>query len=284
MDLSLFDAFDEGVPPSKPAASPEPRAPSIAGANTSAPRGAFAHLVDECICSVTYHGINNEVREELEQALKGSVIAQKRPREGVPGQHSAVLCAEQPGVVHYFQAFAADYAGADGAAAAAAAPRPHYECPQLDPLPGSRQRRGKGRGGGRGFGGRGGPYTPAAASYSSGRYFDDVATTKPGELSAELRALLGMREDDPPPYLMRMQQLGYPPGYLGHPDTGGEQALRLLSDEEGSTGLGGASGASDALPSRGTSVVPLVDFPGLNVPPPPGANLALWNWRGPITR
>ena len=39
-------------------------------------------------------------------------------------------------------------------------------------------------------------------------------------------------------------------------------------------GGGGAHGAADVLQA---------DFPGLNVPPPPGADFRLWNWRGPIT-
>ena len=30
--------------------------------------------------------------------------------------------------------------------------------------------------------------------------------------------------------------------------------------------------------------VPLVAFPGLNAPPPDGAEPRAWDWRGPVTR
>jgi PSP len=36
----------------------------------------------------------------------------------------------------------------------------------------------------------------------------------PGQLSAELRAALGISASAPPPWLARMRRLGYPPGYL----------------------------------------------------------------------
>ena len=36
----------------------------------------------------------------------------------------------------------------------------------------------------------------------------------PGQLSAELRAALGISELAPPPWLARMRRLGYPPGYM----------------------------------------------------------------------
>jgi zinc finger CCHC domain-containing protein 8 len=36
----------------------------------------------------------------------------------------------------------------------------------------------------------------------------------PGQLSDELRAALGISPSAPPPWLARMRQLGYPPGYI----------------------------------------------------------------------
>ena len=36
----------------------------------------------------------------------------------------------------------------------------------------------------------------------------------PGQLSAELRAALGISPMAPPPWLARMRRLGYPPGYV----------------------------------------------------------------------
>ena len=41
--------------------------------------------------------------------------------------------------------------------------------------------------------------------------FGNGMAARTGELSAELQAMLGMRAGEPPPYLPRMQQLGYPP-------------------------------------------------------------------------
>nr|GEU63638.1 hypothetical protein [Tanacetum cinerariifolium] len=38
---------------------------------------------------------------------------------------------------------------------------------------------------------------------------------KPGSLDPETQKLLGIGEFDPPPWLNKMRELGYPPGYLG---------------------------------------------------------------------
>ncbi|CAI5457748.1 unnamed protein product [Closterium sp. Yama58-4] len=38
----------------------------------------------------------------------------------------------------------------------------------------------------------------------------------PGVLSAEVHAAMGLGDRDPPPWLRRMRELGYPPGYLGY--------------------------------------------------------------------
>ena len=106
-------------------------------------------------------------------------------------------------------------------------------------------------------------------------------------LSADLRALLGMREAEPPPFLARMQQLGYPPGYLADPHAAQatEPCLQLFEapppekrprHADADDAAASAAGAARAVPS--------VDFPGLNVPPPHDANPGAWGWRGPITR
>lgn len=192
------------------------------------------------------------------------------------------------------ESYAADYAGASSAAAAAAWPRPAYDVlpqtplplpngqgPMATPMSRASQRGGDGRGGGRGR---------SAISYQ-GRYFDaEPRAVDPGALSAELRALLGMRHGDPPPYLRRMRMLGYPPGYLGDPDAPAleEVPLELYPEEaqendgkdEGGE-LGRAEGRGDSGQGKSSRIprkVPLVDFPGLNVPPPPGVDLALWGW------
>ncbi|KAJ6396235.1 hypothetical protein OIU77_021297 [Salix suchowensis] len=55
------------------------------------------------------------------------------------------------------------------------------------------------------------PRDNAAVNNARGKY-DGL---KPGSLDTETRKLLGLGELDPPPWLNRMQELGYPPGYLG---------------------------------------------------------------------
>jgi hypothetical protein len=50
--------------------------------------------------------------------------------------------------------------------------------------------------------------------YYEGREFETkLAAQRPGVLSAELRAALGMGERDPPPYLANMQRVGPPISY-----------------------------------------------------------------------
>ena len=90
-----------------------------------------------------------------------------------------------------------------------------------------------------------------------------------------------MREGDPPPYLARMRQLGYPPGYMGDPDErpAEEAPLALYATPAEATAGEAAGDDQDAAVARAPRrEVPLVAFPGLNVPPPPGANLAAWGW------
>ena len=86
-----------------------------------------------------------------------------------------------------------------------------------------------------------------------------------------------MRDGDPPPYLCRMQQLGYPPGYLGDPDAPPVEDTPLRLYDASGDGQGAQPQQRGA---DGGVTLPLVDFPGLNVPPPPGANMAAWGWRG----
>jgi len=220
-----------------------------AGKPSSALPAHLAHLEAECLASVSYRGLSHADRQQLEQLLSGCVVPQ-----GVEG-------AGEQGTVHYFQAYALDYAGAPSREEAAAMPRPQYDLLFEDPL----------------------PRTAASAQRSrrpggfSGRYFDaPEETSTPGVLSAELRALLGMQgPNDPPPYLRRMQQLGYPPGYVGVPgQTEGELKWHV---DPGSAG-DERSGTGDAR------AVPLVDIPGINMPPPTGADPAAWNWRGQLRR
>lgn len=198
----------------------------------------------------------------------------------------------------------ADYAGAASAAAASVAPRPLYD--RLVDLPmelsdevtaessagAVRVAGGRGStGGSSGRSGRGSARRAPATVAFRGRYFDaEERAATPGQLSAELRALLGMREGDPPPYLSRMQQLGYPPGYLGDPSSrDAEDAPLVLIESAAEEGRRQSGSQAEARsggapprqpPTRRVPVrVPMVDFPGLNVPPPPGADPYSWGWR-----
>ena len=82
-----------------------------------------------------------------------------------------------------------------------------------------------------------------------------------------------------------MRELGYPPGYMGAPPSsaagGGEAEEEELCwhahDTEPAPRAGGVAPNEQRL-------VPLVAFPGLNAPPPDGAEPRAWDWRGPVTR
>lgn len=47
----------------------------------------------------------------------------------------------------------------------------------------------------------------------SGADTAEFSDLKPGVLSEELQTAMGLRPEDPPPWLFRMRQMGYPPGY-----------------------------------------------------------------------
>ncbi|DBB00895.1 TPA: hypothetical protein ACH3X1_000812 [Trebouxia sp. C0004] len=136
----------------------------------------------------------------------------------------------------------------------------------------------------RGSGGR-------STKSNTARYYDDLAATtnsaagntdseladlKPGQLSSETRAALGLGPLDPPPWLDRMRQLGYPPMYKYDKRTDTE--LFIFDDQTGSDGPKAAA--------KGTPVPPeklhfehgqeTIMFPGVNAPMPGGADYALW--------
>ncbi|VVA94329.1 unnamed protein product [Arabis nemorensis] len=104
---------------------------------------------------------------------------------------------------------------------------------------------------------------------------------KPGSLDAETRQLLGLRELDPPPWLHRMREIGYPPGYLvaeddhlsgitifGEEDTKAEEKVET---EDGEI----SERASPPEPEMKMTV----EFPGINAPIPENADLWLWQER-----
>ena len=275
-DNALFAAFDAPSAPAwappkalKPASSASPPllndGPAEKPADKTAVESAsaisvpvpFNSMERECLATVSFSShIDPVSRRRIEEAFRSATVA-----------HTEELSLPQAEVVHYFQAFTADYTGAASATAAAALPRPKYDrlCEEALPraaksaAPRRRQQ---------GF---------------QGRYYDAPAPeSKPGVLSAELRRQLGIGPNDPPPYLSRMLRQGFPPGYLGDPaaagDAGSPTQLQFIADA-----MGGGESLAPTTPAPGASRhVPLVNIPGLNVPPPPTADPVMWGWRGPI--
>uniref|UniRef100_A0A7C9A1V0 PSP proline-rich domain-containing protein n=2 Tax=Opuntia streptacantha TaxID=393608 RepID=A0A7C9A1V0_OPUST len=109
---------------------------------------------------------------------------------------------------------------------------------------------------------------------SPGGKFDGL---KPGALSSETRKLLGIGELDPPPWLNRMRELGYPPGYLQAEDQ--PSGIAIYGDEDTNNGTGKNDHSLDPLKSQKKMTV---DFPGINVPMPENADP--WLWTAPTPR
>lgn len=109
---------------------------------------------------------------------------------------------------------------------------------------------------------------------SPGGKFDGL---KPGGLSSETRKLLGIGELDPPPWLNRMRELGYPPGYLQAEDQPSGIAIYADEDTDNATVENDHSLDPQKSPKKMT-----VDFPGINVPVPENADP--WLWTAPTPR
>ena len=272
---SLFAAFDGEVPAARPssgaAEASATSAPAPARDASLALPSPWHRQSSEALVSVAYRRISPEDRAQLEALLR---------RMAVPDAPSDAPDGADAPPVHYFQSYAVDYAGETSAAAAAALPRPQYE--RLYARPG-----GAGQPAGQERDARRRRQRPSF----QGRYFDaapEETQFTPGVLSPELRAMLGIGPSDPPQYLSRMQNLGYPPGYLGRPGAApaDDDASPLDFHADEAAGAG-AVGAPPAKRGRGAGpddhLVPLADIPGLNVPPPAGSDPARWNWQGPIT-
>eukprot|EP00966_Prymnesium_polylepis_P013830 318986-Prymnesium_polylepis.1 len=268
MDDGLFSSFEDTGPAAK-------RSKLAAGPSTmdaAHPAGAagspFAHMSNELVASVVYNErLDAESRLRLENAFRQSTVL---PLPAGASPHSEPATTPPvDGAVHYYQAFSVDVVGATTAAAAMAAPVPAYdrliEAPLPHPVDGAPASRPRQQG--------------RRPQGFQGRYFDApvASSARPGTLSAELRAQLGIGPNDPPPFLARMQALGYPPGYMGDPDAPTEQADDLQFFDGPARTLNNADGERTA-----PRLVPLVDFPGLNVPPPAGADPRAWGWRGPV--
>uniref|UniRef100_A0A1D1Z7Q8 Zinc finger CCHC domain-containing protein 8 n=1 Tax=Anthurium amnicola TaxID=1678845 RepID=A0A1D1Z7Q8_9ARAE len=107
---------------------------------------------------------------------------------------------------------------------------------------------------------------------SSGKY-DDL---RAGVLGPELRKCLGIGEFDPPPWLHRMRELGYPPGYLDVvEDEDQPSGITIYADEETN-----AEYEEGELSDKGEPEPPekkmTVDFPGINAPIPENGDSRRW--------
>ncbi|KAK8261667.1 hypothetical protein V6Z12_D13G203200 [Gossypium hirsutum] len=106
---------------------------------------------------------------------------------------------------------------------------------------------------------------------SQGGKYDDL---KPGVLGAETRQLLGLGEFDPPPWLNRMREIGYPPGYLA-PDEDEPSGITIYADVE--TDEGQEDGEiAEMVQQPEPQMKMTVEFPGINAPIPVEADEKLW--------
>ncbi|KAK9714094.1 hypothetical protein RND81_06G071600 [Saponaria officinalis] len=111
------------------------------------------------------------------------------------------------------------------------------------------------------------------------RYYQDTPGGKyeglrPGTLDAETRRLLGLGEADPPPWLNRMREIGYPPGYLEPEDENLPSGITIFADEE----IKEEKEDGEILePELGDVPRKMsVKYPGVNAPIPNNADEKVW--------
>ncbi|KAG5541948.1 hypothetical protein RHGRI_021692 [Rhododendron griersonianum] len=121
-----------------------------------------------------------------------------------------------------------------------------------------------------------------ASSRNPTRYYQDSPKGKydglrPGVLDAETRKLLGLGELDPPPWLNRMREMGYPPGYLDAEFEDQPSGIAIFADEEIKEEKEKEDGeildtGNPPDPPKKKSV----GFPGINAPIPENADEKRW--------
>nr|XP_043617264.1 zinc finger CCHC domain-containing protein 8-like [Erigeron canadensis] len=132
-----------------------------------------------------------------------------------------------------------------------------------------------------------------AMSRNPTRYYQDTPGGKfdglrPGVLDSETKKLLGLGELDPPPWLNRMREIGYPPGYLDAEDEDEPSGIEIIGDEVvvvvKQETEDGEILDMDISPPHAASEPPKpelpkkmsVQFPGVNAPIPDNADE--WRW------
>ncbi|XP_047959582.1 zinc finger CCHC domain-containing protein 8 [Salvia hispanica] len=116
-------------------------------------------------------------------------------------------------------------------------------------------------------------------SRNSTRYYQTSRGGKydgltPGVLNGETKKALGLGDLDPPPWLKRMREIGYPPGYLDAETEDQPSGITIFGDDtyKDENEEGEILDASYAEPLRKMTV----EFPGLNAPVPENADERLW--------
>ncbi|XP_037503861.1 zinc finger CCHC domain-containing protein 8 homolog isoform X1 [Rhipicephalus sanguineus] len=114
------------------------------------------------------------------------------------------------------------------------------------------------------------------------RYFEHEMLSQrfqPGKYSKELRKALDLRPEDLPPFIYRMRVLGYPPGWLTYAEVEKSGLTIYGLDDHGKPNenleageVDKEAGEIDCGDVQEVQYDParLVDFPGFNVPVPPG--------------
>ncbi|KAF8399188.1 hypothetical protein HHK36_015053 [Tetracentron sinense] len=118
-----------------------------------------------------------------------------------------------------------------------------------------------------------------AGSRNSTRYYQSSPGGKydglrPGALCAETRQLLGLGELDPPPWLNRMREIGYPPGYLVPNDDDQPSGIIIYADEEIKEEQEDGEIFETGNPDQQKKMC--VEFPGVNAPIPENADQRRW--------
>ncbi|KAF3782961.1 Zinc finger CCHC domain-containing protein 8 [Nymphaea thermarum] len=108
---------------------------------------------------------------------------------------------------------------------------------------------------------------------SPGGKFDGI---KPGVIGSETRQCLGIGEFDPPPWLNRMREIGYPPGYLGTEDEAEPSGITIYTDEKSEEACedGEILETDNSISQEGKKM--MIDFPGINAPIPENADSRCW--------